>query len=164
MKPVRVSGTAYERGALIGEAFAPAMEQSLSFNRRYLTNHQLSLDDLQSLLKPYLDAATAVVPHLVQQLRGMADGADVPFLDVFFANAFEEVYGIVELGTPTGVPLERCTDVVLRSREAHCLATTSSGTPATRERSVLCSTYRTTVLRYWGRWSPERCLWSDSTS
>ncbi|MFL6289124.1 MAG: C45 family autoproteolytic acyltransferase/hydrolase, partial [Actinomycetes bacterium] len=50
-----------------------------------------------------------------EQLRGIADGADVPFLDVLFANAFEEVYGIVELGTPEGVPLERCTDVVLRS-------------------------------------------------
>ena len=45
----------------------------------------------------------------------MADGADQPFLDLFFANAFEEVYGIVELSTPSAVPLERCTDVVLRS-------------------------------------------------
>ena len=30
-----------------------------------------------------------------------------------FANAFEEIYGQVELGTPTPQPLERCTDVVL---------------------------------------------------
>ncbi len=45
----------------------------------------------------------------------MADGSEQPFLDLFFANAFEEIYGIVELSTPAGVPLERCTDVVLRS-------------------------------------------------
>ncbi len=99
----------------MGEAFAPAMEQSLAFNRRYLTNHEMSPDQLELVLEPYLDAATAVVPHLVQQLRGIADGAGLPFLDVFFANAFEEVYGIVELSTPAGIPLERCTDVVLRS-------------------------------------------------
>jgi hypothetical protein len=45
----------------------------------------------------------------------MADGAGQPFLDLFFANAFEEIYGIVELATPAGVTVERCTDVVLRS-------------------------------------------------
>ncbi len=66
------------------------------------------------LLEPYLVAATASLPHLVEQIRGMADGADQPFLDLFFANAFEEVYGVIELSTPTPTPLERCTDVVLR--------------------------------------------------
>ena len=43
----------------------------------------------------------------------MADGAGVPFLDLFFANAFEEVYGILELELPAPAPLERCTDAVV---------------------------------------------------
>jgi isopenicillin-N N-acyltransferase-like protein len=87
----------------------------VTFNRRYLATHKLDREHLETLLAPYLDASTATVPHLVQQIRGMADGANQPLLDLFFANAFEEVYGIVELGTPAGVPVERCTDVVLRS-------------------------------------------------
>ena len=115
MKSVRAAGTPYERGALIGQAFAQAIQQSVTFNSGYLVTHGLDRGQLETLLAPYLDASTARVPHLVQQVRGMADGADQPFLDLFFANAFEEVYGIVELGTPTGVPVERCTDVVLRS-------------------------------------------------
>jgi hypothetical protein len=43
----------------------------------------------------------------------MADGAEQPFSLVMAANAFEEIYGQVELGTPTPQPLERCTDVVV---------------------------------------------------
>lgn len=114
-KFARVKGTAYERGAAIGEAFAEATSRSVAFNRRYLSTHGLDPDAVELILAPYLDAATATMPHLVEQLRGMADGADQPFLDIFFANAFEEVYGIVELSSPSPVPLERCTDVVLRS-------------------------------------------------
>ena len=112
---VRVEGTPYERGARIGEAFAEATSRSVAFNRRYLAAHGLDGSTLEAILAPYLAASTAAMPHLVAQIRGMADGADQPFLDLFFANAFEEVYGVVELGTASLVPLERCTDVVLRS-------------------------------------------------
>ncbi len=115
MKEVRVAGTPYERGAQIGQAFAEATARSVAFNRRYLATHEVGRDDLEQILAPYLAASDAAVPHLVAQVRGMADGAEQSFLDLFFANAFEEVYGILELGTPSGIPLERCTDVVLRS-------------------------------------------------
>ena len=115
MKRVRASGTPYERGALIGQAFAEATARSVAFNRRYLATHELDRGNLEFILAPYLDASNAHVPHLVQQVRGMADGAGQPFLDLFFAHTFEEVYGLVELGFSSGAPLERCTDVVLRS-------------------------------------------------
>ena len=115
VKRVRAAGTAYERGARIGEAFAEATTRSVAFNRRYLVAHGLDRDALEAILAPYLDASRAAMPQLVEQIRGMADGADQPFLDIFFANAFEEVYGIVELEAPSPVPLERCTDVVLRA-------------------------------------------------
>ena len=114
---VRVEGTPYERGASMGEAFAQATARSVSFNRRYLTTHGLDKRALEAITEPYLAAATAAVPHLVEQIRGMADGSDQPFLDIFFANAFEEVYGIIELDTPSPVPLERCTDAILGSDE-----------------------------------------------
>lgn len=115
MKVVRAQGTPYERGAVIGEAFAEATTRSLAFNRRFFAQHDLGRDDFERLLTPYFTAASAAMPHLVSQLRGVADGADQPFLDVFAANAFEEMYGIMGLGTPSIVPLDRCTDVVLRS-------------------------------------------------
>lgn len=115
MKRIRVSGTPYDRGARMGEHFAEATARSVDFNRRYLSTHKVSRDALDAILSPYLDASKAAVPHLVEQVRGLADGAQQPFLDVFFANAFEEVYGVIELGSPSPMPVERCTDVVLRS-------------------------------------------------
>jgi isopenicillin-N N-acyltransferase-like protein len=111
-KIVQVEGTPYERGAQMGEAFAAATERSVAFNRRYPTARAVDRSALESVVAPYLAAATEAMPALVVQMRGMADGADRPFLDIFFANAFEEVYGIVELSTPTHVLLERCTSVV----------------------------------------------------
>lgn len=115
MKAVRLQGTPYKRGALMGEAFAEATAQSVAANRRYLAAHQLDGDSLEAILAPYVAASTRAVPDLVDQVRGVADGSGQPFLDVFFANAFEEVYGIVERRTPAPVPLERCTGVALRS-------------------------------------------------
>jgi isopenicillin-N N-acyltransferase-like protein len=115
MRVVRAQGTAYERGAMIGAAFAAAMARSVAFNRRYLASHGLAQADLEGILAPYLAASHEALPDLVDQIRGMADGAEQPFWDLFFANAFEEVDGIItrEPGSP---PLpERCTAVALRA-------------------------------------------------
>lgn len=99
----------------MGQAFAEATAQSVAFNRRYLTTREVGRGDLERILAPFVAAASAAVPHLVEQVRGVAEGADQPFIDLFLANAFEEVYGIIEQRTPSGVPLDRCTDVVLRT-------------------------------------------------
>jgi len=115
MECVRIEGTPYERGARMGEAFVEATAKSVEFNRRYLAAHGLDRNALEAVAAPYLDAATRDMPALVEQIRGVAEGADQPFLDLFFANAFEEIYGIIELHTPSPVPLERCTDLVLRA-------------------------------------------------
>jgi isopenicillin-N N-acyltransferase like protein len=112
---VSVEGKPFTRGAGMGEAFAGAVQRSVTFNRRYLTRHGIDSNQLERILQPYLDAASAALPHLVEQIRGMAEGAGQPFLDLFFANAFEEVYGLLEIESPPLVPLERCTDVVVRS-------------------------------------------------
>ena len=114
MELVIARGTPYDRGATIGQAMAASAARSVAFNRRYAEAQGLDRATLESMLAPYLAAAGSAYPNLVEQIRGIADGAGVPLLDAFFANAFEEVYGIVELATPSPVALERCTDVVLR--------------------------------------------------
>jgi isopenicillin-N N-acyltransferase like protein len=47
--------------------------------------------DLESELVPYLAAAERSLPHLVEQVRGLADGAEADFLEVFGVNAAEEL-------------------------------------------------------------------------
>jgi hypothetical protein len=142
---VEASGNAHTRGRTVGGAFAGAIDGTLDFNRRYVTSRGVEASDLEPLLAPYLAASREALPGLVEYLEGVAEGAERPFLEVFLANAFEEVYGILELGTPAPVGLERCS------------RTTSSGTRATQVPSESCWRSPTTAPRCWPRWS-RACL------
>jgi isopenicillin-N N-acyltransferase-like protein len=112
---VRATGTPFERGRIIGTALANQIHDSLAFVDRYLAAHGVDSTTLDRMLAPYVAASEAALPHLVEQIRGVADGSDQPFAKVMAANAFEEIYGQVELGRGSLAPLERCTDVVLAS-------------------------------------------------
>ncbi|MGE5227009.1 MAG: C45 family autoproteolytic acyltransferase/hydrolase, partial [Planctomycetaceae bacterium] len=121
---VRATGTPYERGRAIGRALGEAIDDSLGFVDRYLANHGIAARSLDRAIAPYVAASETALPHLVAQLRGMADGAGQPFPLLMAANAFEELYGQVELGVGTQAPLERCTDVVVRGADGPLLGHT----------------------------------------
>ena len=121
---VRATGTPFVRGRAIGRGLGEAIEHSLGFVRRYLDAHGVGERGLEHVLLPYVAASEAAVPHLVEQLRGMAEGAEQPFPMIMAVNAFEEIYGQVELGIGTLAPLERCTDVVLDGAEGPLLGHT----------------------------------------
>lgn len=110
---VRATGTPFERGRAIGRGLASEMHASLAFVDRYLERHGIAASSLDDLLAPYVAASEAALPHLVEQIRGIAAGADQPFATVMAANAFEELYGRIELGIGSAVALERCTDIVV---------------------------------------------------
>ncbi|MFL5766962.1 MAG: C45 family autoproteolytic acyltransferase/hydrolase [Actinomycetota bacterium] len=110
---MRASGTPFERGRAIGRGLAESIGDSLGFVTRYLERHGLTERALDHLLGPYVAASEAAMPGLIDQVRGIAEGADQPFSRVMAANAFEEIYGQVELDGGTLKPLERCTDVVV---------------------------------------------------
>ncbi len=112
---VRATGSPFERGRAIGRALGEGIHDSLGFVDRYLQTHGIDKRSLDHVLGPYVSASEDAVPHLVEQLRGVADGAEQPFPLVMAANAFEEIYGQVELGTGMVRPLERCTDVVVET-------------------------------------------------
>jgi isopenicillin-N N-acyltransferase-like protein len=76
------------------------------------------------VLGPYVAASEAAMPDLVEQVRGMAEGAEQPFSRLMAATAFEEIYGQMELEAGTLQPLERCTDVVLDGPEGPLLGHT----------------------------------------
>ena len=121
---VRATGTPFERGRAIGRGLGEAVGHSLGFVGRHLHEHGVGPDALDDVLAPYVAASEAAAPHLVEQLRGVADGAEQPFAMVMAANAFEEIYGQVELGIGREAPLERCTDVVLRGADGPLLGHT----------------------------------------
>ena len=95
---VRATGTPFERGRAIGRGLGQGIHDALGFVERYLEAHGIGTRSLDHVLAPYVAASEAALPHLVEQLRGMADGAEQPFSMLMAANAFEEIYGQVELG------------------------------------------------------------------
>ena len=110
---IRATGSPFERGRVIGQGLGAEIHASLAFVDRYLEANGIDAASLDRMLAPYIAASETTLPHLVEQIRGIADGADQPFSKVMAANAFEEIYGQVELGVGTVAPLERCTDVVI---------------------------------------------------
>lgn len=123
---VHASGDPYRRGVIIGKALADGHLRAVDFTRRYTRRHGLADADLERLLAPYLVAAKSAVPRLVAHLEGVAEGCGLPFTDVLAVNAFEELYAVLELSVPPApgielaeapppTPVERCTDVVVRT-------------------------------------------------
>ena len=110
---VRATGTPFDRGLAIGRGFGDEIGASLGFVDRYLDRHGIAAGSLEAILAPYVAASEAALPDLVEQIRGIGVGADQPFAKVMAANAFEELYGRIELGIGSAVALERCTDVVI---------------------------------------------------
>ncbi len=80
----------------------------MDFYRRYFGRRDVSDRDLHDMLAPFLAAAEAELPDLVQVLRGMAEAAEVPFDWLASANVFEELDPIVETRR-----VERCTAFVI---------------------------------------------------
>jgi len=115
LEVVHATGDPYERGVAIGRALADGHCRSVDFVHRYVERHGLSVSALEPLLAFYLAAAKSAVPRLVTHLEGVAAGSGLSFTDVFAVNAFEELYGVLELSVPPPIPIERCTDVIVRS-------------------------------------------------
>lgn len=88
LRVVEASGGPRERGRRVGSALAPEIERSLAFYAEYFGRRGI---DVEAAATPYLAAAEASLPVLVEQIRGMAEGAGVPFAELFAVNAFEEI-------------------------------------------------------------------------
>ena len=121
---VRATGTPFERGRTIGRELGDEIVKSLGVVDRYLATHGIDEPALDRMLAPYIAASESALPHLVEQLQGMAAGADQPFARIMAANAFEELYGQIELGVGTLAALERCTDIVLDGADGPLLGHT----------------------------------------
>jgi hypothetical protein len=112
MRVIRASGTPFERGRTVGAALRDEIDASTSFTMTWLAGLGAGRDRIEGFLRPYDDAATRVVPDLVEVLAGMADGARVDPLALRATNASEELYGQLDPGA-LAAPIERCTDALL---------------------------------------------------
>lgn len=87
--PVVVAeGGPRERGRAVGRELAEPIHRSLSFYRGIFERWGV---ELGPALAPYLAAAERSLPHLVAQIRGVAEGAEADFTELLAVNAYEEL-------------------------------------------------------------------------
>jgi len=106
---VEVSGTHREIGRCIGQALRPQLEAVLG---RLRTDRPAGVtwQDLLRASSPYLDHSRGAYPRYMEELEGIAEGADLPFDEVFLGIC-EELW---EPAAWRGGPARGCTDFAAR--------------------------------------------------
>ena len=84
---LEITGTHADLGRAIGEMFRGKIQEVIHDRKHYIRSYQ------DKLIKthPFIIETKKEFPHYSDELQGMADGADVPFIDLFFHNT-PEVY------------------------------------------------------------------------
>ncbi|WP_308017313.1 C45 family peptidase [Streptomyces griseus] len=87
-----MSGSPRERGRQYGEAVRPRLHAALGYyEEAFGRSAGLTWDQVTARAARWLEPVTAYAPHLVEEMRGIADGAGTGLLDVLALNARGEV-------------------------------------------------------------------------
>jgi len=93
---LRAEGDYYQVGQAIGRAQRK--------NIKSIFDLMIPNKELMELSKKVLPRHQETFPNFIEELKGMADGAGVPFLNLFALNCFENLFKLKERG-------ERCTSL-----------------------------------------------------
>lgn len=119
---ITVRGGPYERGVQHGsqcgdlirryqDVLLQTVSQEASL-RALDTSRQLTRDDLLARAMTFLPQMEAFAPHLIEEVRGIADGAKVEFAEALLINVRAEVMGVTSIGAggmPVGAGIDACT-------------------------------------------------------
>lgn len=118
---LRASGSHRAIGQQIGEAFSAQVRHSIANARRLLEDayDQLQLDwaGAQIQSRKYLPFAEERYPQYVEEMQGIAEGANVPFDEIVVVNVMEAV-------TMDALHLTKCTTIAVnqdRTANGHVL-------------------------------------------
>jgi isopenicillin-N N-acyltransferase-like protein len=119
---IEVSGSHLQMGRQIGEAAREPVRRSIE-NARVLVDSavdklQLTWEQAKLQSRKYLPFAEERYPQYVDELKGIAEGANVPFDDIVVLNVMEAV-------TMDALHLTRCTSMAVsqeRTQDGHVLA------------------------------------------
>lgn len=110
MRIVRAAGEPYELGRQVGDQIADLAAAQLE---DYEAVWPTLAGDREERVHACLGPAQSHAPDQVAYLMGLAEGAGVPFEEVFAVQAYEEIE------SETGWPAEGCTDLYADGRIAH---------------------------------------------
>jgi len=93
---IEISGTPLERGHAYGRQAATRIRASIAHYKEQVRKLSLSDAGIAAVVRKYLPMAESYGQHYVQEMRGIAEGADVAFDDVFLLNARTEIMKIAQ--------------------------------------------------------------------
>ena len=114
---IRLSGSPYEMGLQHGKLLADQIRElseiRLQLACRFAKEHgvDVSREDCLKLARVHLPIHEEHCPEIVDEWRGIADGAGMPIEDVFFANALTDFQDV--LWQFSGVEVHGCTSFLV---------------------------------------------------
>ncbi len=109
---IEIGGTARERGRQYGEQAAERIRKGSAMYTGLLGGLSLGNAEIAELVRRFVPTIEAFDPAYVEEMRGIAEGAKVPFEDVVLLNARTEVVRLARRGKVERVP-DGCTGAVI---------------------------------------------------
>ena len=94
---IEISGPPRERGRQYGQKAVARIKKGTSHYFAQLKELSLDAKGVAELVRDYLPVIEAFEPSYIEEMRGIAEGADLPFEDVVLLNARTE---IIKLANP----------------------------------------------------------------
>ncbi|HEX9213109.1 MAG TPA: C45 family peptidase [Bradyrhizobium sp.] len=119
---IEISGPPHERGRQYGQKAAGRIKKGTSHYFAQLKELSLDAKGVAELVRDYLPVIEAFEPSYIEEMRGIAAGADVPFEDIVLLNARTEIIKLANpeirarLSTPEDP--DGCTGVVVLPQAA----------------------------------------------
>src|SRR5258708_21228469 len=88
---IEISGPPHERGAQYGRLAADSIHKGASHYFAQLKELSLDPSGVAELVRDYLPVIEAFEPTYIEEMRGIAEGASVPFEDIVLLNARTEI-------------------------------------------------------------------------
>jgi len=82
---LEIKGTHTEIGHAVGEMFRGKIQETIEDRQKMIPHYKL----YRTKSEKYANAAENAYPQLMEEMKGMAEGAQVPFIDLFFHNCPE---------------------------------------------------------------------------
>lgn len=115
---IEISGTPMERGYSYGRQLGTRIRASIAHYKRQASDLSLCDRGIARVVQRYLPLVESFGAHYVEEMRGIAAGADVSFDDIFLLNARTEVLKIamkpeLQERFAHGDPPDGCTSVTV---------------------------------------------------
>jgi isopenicillin-N N-acyltransferase-like protein len=88
---IEISGPPRERGRQYGQKAAGRIKKGTTHYFAQLKELSLDAKGVAELVRDYLPVIEAFEPSYIEEMRGIAEGADVPFEDIVLLNARTEI-------------------------------------------------------------------------